>query len=150
MDSLNKWQGGKVDLYVITGFCNGVNVTCTLLACYMVQIGSYLLKFKENLSLPSSRFFWDCLIFEGRTNRFPQTSVSNYHLCRVTSQKSEYLNVFFVHAIKVDTCCRPDAERDGTRAETRIGISAKRTSPFKSAGGVSSVDCWQPRCAHQR
>jgi hypothetical protein len=27
----------------------------------------------------------------------------------------------------------------------------KRTSPFKSAGGgVSSADCWQPRCAHQR
>jgi hypothetical protein len=24
---------------------------------------------------------------------------------------------------------------------------AKRTSPFKSAGGVSSVDYWQPRCA---
>ena len=30
---------------------------------------------------------------------------------------------------------RPDAERDGTRAETRIGLSAKRTSPFTSAGG---------------
>jgi len=26
---------------------------------------------------------------------------------------------------------------------------AKRTSPFKSAGDVSSVDYWQPRCAHQ-
>ena len=30
---------------------------------------------------------------------------------------------------------RPDAERDGTRAETRIGLSAKGTSPFTSAGG---------------
>ena len=39
---------------------------------------------------------------------------------------------------------------DGTRAETRYRLSAKRTSPFKSAGGVSSVDCWQQRCAHQR
>jgi len=39
---------------------------------------------------------------------------------------------------------------DGTRAETRFRLSAKRTSPFKSAWGVSSVDCWQPRCAHQR
>ena len=85
---------------------------------------------------------------------------------------------------------------DGTRSETRFRLSAKRTSPFKSAGGasvqsttgnrgvrisgsnagytmfrgsvkstgyplhspvhlnrpggVSSVDCWQPRCAHQR
>ena len=33
---------------------------------------------------------------------------------------------------------------DGTRAETRFRLSAKRTSPFKSAGGggVSSVDYW--------
>ena len=39
---------------------------------------------------------------------------------------------------------------DGTRAETRSRLSAKWTSPFKSAGGVSSVDYWQPRCAHER
>ena len=40
---------------------------------------------------------------------------------------------------------------DGTRAETTFRLSAKRTSPFKSAGGgVSSVDYWQQRCAHQR
>ena len=38
---------------------------------------------------------------------------------------------------------------DGTRAETRFRLSAIRTSPFKSAGGVSSVGYWQPRCAHQ-
>jgi len=38
---------------------------------------------------------------------------------------------------------------DGTRAETRFRLSAKRTSPFKSAGGVSSVDYWQASCAHQ-
>jgi len=41
-------------------------------------------------------------------------------------------------------------ECDGTRAETRFLLSTKRTSPFKSAGGVSSVDYWQPSCAHQR
>ena len=39
---------------------------------------------------------------------------------------------------------------DGTRAETIFRLSAKRTSPFKSTGRVSSVDYWQPRCAHQR
>ena len=39
---------------------------------------------------------------------------------------------------------------DGTYAETKFRLSAKRTSPFKSAGGVSSVDYWQPRCVHQR
>ena len=31
-----------------------------------------------------------------------------------------------------------DSEREGTRAETRIGLSAKRTSPFESAGGQFS------------
>jgi hypothetical protein len=46
---------------------------------------------------------------------------------------------------------RARLKRDGTCAETRFCLSAERTSPFESAeGGVSSVDCWQPRCAHQR
>jgi len=31
-------------------------------------------------------------------------------------------------------CCRGQLKRDGTRAETRFRLSAKRTSPFKSAG----------------
>ena len=31
-------------------------------------------------------------------------------------------------------CCIARAERDGTRAETRIRLSPKRTSPFKSVG----------------
>jgi len=38
--------------------------------------------------------------------------------------------------------CRLRLKCDGTRAETRFRLSAKRTSPFKSAGGVSSVDYW--------
>jgi hypothetical protein len=38
---------------------------------------------------------------------------------------------------------------DGTRAETRFRLSAKRASPFKSARGVSSVDYWQARCTYQ-
>jgi len=29
-------------------------------------------------------------------------------------------------------------KRDGTRAETRFGLSAKRTSPFKLAGGTAT------------
>jgi hypothetical protein len=48
------------------------------------------------------------------------------------------------------TCYRLRLKCDGTRAETTFRLSPKRTSPFKSAKGVSSVDCWQPRCAHQR
>ena len=38
---------------------------------------------------------------------------------------------------------------DDTQTETKFHLSTKRTSPFKSAGGVSSVDYWQQRCAHQ-
>ena len=49
-----------------------------------------------------------------------------------------------------------ESEREGTRAETRIGLSAKRTSPFKAAGGavrsttgsrgvrISRQDYWLP------
>ena len=35
---------------------------------------------------------------------------------------------------KIKTCIAR-SKRDGTRAETRFGLSAKRTSPFKLAGG---------------
>ena len=48
------------------------------------------------------------------------------------------------------TRCRGQLKCDGTRAETRFRLSAKRTSPFKLAGAVSSVDYWQPRCVHQQ
>ena len=43
--------------------------------------------------------------------------------------------------------CRRCFKCDGTRAETRFRLSAKRTSPFTSTGGVSSVDYLQLRCA---
>ena len=60
-------------------------------------------------------------------------------------------SIVFDLAFQLDCLvCRGPLECDGTRAETRFSLSAKRTSPFKSAGGVSSVDYWQPRCAHQR
>ena len=36
---------------------------------------------------------------------------------------------------------------DDARTKTRFRLSAKQTSSFKSVGGVSSVDYWQPRCA---
>jgi len=40
---------------------------------------------------------------------------------------------------------RARSKRDGTRAETRFGLSAKRTSPFKSAG-VSVQSATGSRC----
>ena len=39
------------------------------------------------------------------------------------------------------------SERDGTCAETRFGLSAKRTSPFKSAGGQFSRQLAAEVCA---
>ena len=38
-------------------------------------------------------------------------------------------------SVHLPVCGRANAKRDGTRAETRIGLSAKRTSPFQLAGG---------------
>jgi len=36
--------------------------------------------------------------------------------------------------------CKARSERDGTRAETRFGLSAKRTNPFKLVeGSVQSL-----------
>jgi hypothetical protein len=55
-----------------------------------------------------------------------------------------------LHHMYYQTYGRLRLKCDGTRAETRVRLLAKRTSTFKSAGGVSSVDYWQPRCAHQR
>jgi hypothetical protein len=46
-------------------------------------------------------------------------------------------------------CARGQLKCDGKREETTFLRSEKRTSPFKSAGDVSSVDYWQPRCAHR-
>ena len=40
-----------------------------------------------------------------------------------------------VHSGVVMLCCRDQLKCDGTRAETRFRLSAKVTSPFKSAGG---------------
>jgi len=45
---------------------------------------------------------------------------------------------------------RVKTECDGTSAETRFGLPAKRTSPFTSAGGVSSVQYWLSWCAGRR
>ena len=64
------------------------------------------------------------------------------------------VSLFFIDCLIVQfpmaLSCTLRLKCDGTRAETRFRLLAKRTSPFKSAEGVSSVDYWQPRCAHQR
>ena len=44
------------------------------------------------------------------------------------------MKVNFVKRVTSTACCRLRVKRDGTRAETRFRHSAKRPSPFKSAG----------------
>ena len=68
----------------------------------------------------------------------------------LVSVKERPILIVFKHSIRGQVLCGiARAERDGTRAETRIRLSPKRTSPFKSVGGVSSVDYWQSRSADQ-
>jgi len=69
------------------------------------------------------------------------------HLKRMSLHLPDYLLFFLKSYLEVR---RLSLKCDGTRAENRFRFSAKRMSPFKSAGGVSPVDYWQPRCAHQR
>jgi len=55
-----------------------------------------------------------------------------------------------VTALVIGVWLRLRLKRDGTRADTRFRLSTKRKSPFKSAWSSSSVDYWQPKCAHER
>jgi len=61
---------------------------------------------------------------------------------------SDFYSRLFLSSTHIEGLLR--LKCDGTRAETRFRLSAKRTCPFKSAGGVSLVDYWQPSCVHQR
>jgi len=57
-------------------------------------------------------------------------------------QKIQIIGFFFENRLQwqyevrllLFTICRVRLKRDGTRAETRLRLSPKRTSPFKSAG----------------
>ena len=65
-----------------------------------------------------------------------------------TNSKSLQFKIISAYDELINMCIAR-AECDGTHAETRFRLSPKRTGPFKSLGGVSSVNYWQPRCAHQ-
>jgi len=80
-------------------------------------------------------------------NQYVYTSVYSGQLLNDNEQRETGCTVAFVHSlIVVLPVVRARLKRDGTRAETRFSLSAKRTSPFKFRVGwdagerVSSVD----------
>jgi len=91
---------------------------------------------------------------KGNTQRYYEIHSVLLSVCTVGRLLKVYASVavlFEYLQSPILTFCRARLKCDGTRAETRFGLSAKRTSPFKLAGGgVSSVDYWQPKCAHQQ
>ena len=89
------------------------------------------------LDTPCSEVVWRVLTTHC-IRQFPLHFLSSASPCAVTFQ------------LESTTGTRGQLKCDGTRAETIFRLSVKRTCPFKSVGGVSSVDYWQPRCAHQR
>ena len=53
----------------------------------------------------------------------------------IVKKKNNYKKLYTVlSCLGVFTVCRVETECDGTRAETRFGLPAKRTRPFISAG----------------
>ena len=89
------------------------------------------------LDTPCSEVVWRVLATHS-IRQFPLHFPSRASPCAITFQLESTIGT------------RGQLKCDGTRAEIRFRISAKRTIPFKSAVGVSSFDYWQPRCAHQR
>jgi hypothetical protein len=73
--------------------------------------------------------------------------LSSYIAFVLQKQNSQTSRLLSKHSIQVRGHVPPVTGRlllkcDGTRAEIRFRLSAKWTSLFKSAGGVSSVDYW--------
>ena len=68
--------------FVISGFRRGVKEILYLLECYVVQVGSQISTFRDNIPVPSSRAnqsknFLNCLTLEDGTY-CAETSVTNY------------------------------------------------------------------------
>ena len=69
---------------------------------------------------------WTCLPLSVLRARFFWSSTENIAICEIFKQEC--------HTSTTATVSRLHLKCDGTRAETRFRLSAKRTSPFKSAG----------------
>ena len=85
----------------------------------------YRLFLSDQTSFVMDRPVWTELFHvDGRTDRHDEANNRFLQFCER-----------FYKACLLPSNCRLCLKRDDTRAETRFRLSAKRTSPFKSAGG---------------
>ena len=118
---INKKQENETD-FVEVPFCS-VNGTCYSMLAFTVRRTTFLFANVARLSL--------------------RIASSKYFVTACTQHTVSYCNRYLQQLSIVR------AERDCTRAETRFRLSPETDESIQIGGGVSSVDCWQPRCAHQ-
>jgi hypothetical protein len=78
IDSIIKWQRGKVVLCMISGFCHCVNEIFTLLGCYMAQIVVIYRRFGTTYQSHLERSSWTAWPLKMGLISCPWTSVINY------------------------------------------------------------------------
>jgi hypothetical protein len=90
--------------------------------------------------------------FSIQTDLVPVARIYRCALCRKVC--TEFSIQYSIFCYRPALCCaatngRPRLKCDGTRAETRFRLLAKRTSPFKSAGAsVQSAGSRGVRCSN--
>ena len=82
------------------------------------------------------------------SNKIPGYATAHTHRIHINSYMFRHQGVIF-RALLQKASCRGQLKCDGTHAETRFRLSGRngRVHLNRPVGGVSSVDCWQPRCA---
>jgi len=95
--------------------------------CHHISTGSYY----SGISLER----WEeTMRTQSKDSTCPSPDSSRLSLLSLRDMQLELRSVRRSRIVNGHSCGIACSKRDGTRAETRFGISAKRTSPFKSAG----------------
>ena len=78
---------------MISGFRREIAENFCLLGYYAASSGNFLLMNRDNLAVPFSGFKNRFFNTEDGTNRFPETSVRNYHYSLHNNPKESYSQV---------------------------------------------------------